>query len=63
MRNVVDSRGFCCSKKREKEGTMRQTIEEGKDIKREFDVPTRTAPTNGWSRTHRTAMLAMLTPP
>lgn len=28
-----------------------------------FDVPTRTAPTNGWSRTHRTAMLAMPTPP
>lgn len=26
-------------------------------------VPTRTAPTNGWSRTQRTAMLAMLTPP
>jgi hypothetical protein len=29
----------------------------------DFDVPTRTAPTNGWSRTHRTAILAMLTPP
>ena len=28
-----------------------------------LSVPTRTAPTNGWSRTHLTAMLAMLTPP
>ena len=33
------------------------------DGKVDVGVPTRTAPTNGWSRTHRTAMFAMLAPP
>jgi hypothetical protein len=59
----------CYSKRRGKKKSQGQHHEtydregEKNRDKGEFDVPTRTAPTNGWSRTHRTAILAMLTPP
>ncbi len=49
-------------KKRRSTSTFVMMVEREKH-KGKFDIPTRTAPTNGWSRTHRTATLAMLAPP
>ena len=66
-RNVIAIWVVCYSKRGKKQNVEVHVrpIEKGEktETKRKCDLPTRTAPTNGWSRTHRTAMLAMLAPP